>query len=289
MKVKMIVKIPNWLDKIIAWPIVIYRLYKYGYKFRRIRLTEGKYAKVSPCDFHWLNKYDWFAKSNSKNIYAVRINNENNGKPRLISMHREICNMPKGLVVDHKNRDTLDNYRENLRAVTISQNGFNRSKRTDASSKYFGVCFDKTNKQWCAFIRKDGKSKWLGRFSSEIEAARVYDATARKYRGEFAILNFPDEIFSFEYLRDNIRKAKKSKTSSKFIGVRYIKKNKIWGAQIKVAGKDIWLGRFTTELEAAKAYDSAARKYRGEKAVLNFPFIATENTEDTENLATKGH
>ena len=37
----------------------------------------------------------------------------------------------------------------------------------------------------------NGKKIWVGRFDNEIDAAKAYDETARKYHGEFARLNFP--------------------------------------------------------------------------------------------------
>jgi hypothetical protein len=60
------------------------------------------------------------------------------------------------------------------------------------------------------------------------------------------------------------------KTSSKFIGVHFDKWHKAWKCQINVNGKQRWLGYFRSEQEAAKVYDTAARKFNGEFAIFNF-------------------
>lgn len=59
--------------------------------------------------------------------------------------------------------------------------------------------------------------------------------------------------------------------SSKYKGVRYDRSRKIYRVWIRLNGKEVCLGRFKDEVEAAKAYDRAARKYHGEFARLNFP------------------
>ncbi len=81
--------------------------------------------------------------------------------------------------------------------------------------------------------------------------------------------------------RDNLRIAtkaqnacngrKRKNTSSRFIGVHFHKGRNMWAARIQHHKKDIWIGYFKSEVEAARAYDKAARKYHGEFARLNFP------------------
>jgi hypothetical protein len=102
-------------------------------------------------------------------------------------------NAPRGLLVDHRNTNGLDNRRSNLRLATYSQNNCNKAKRKNTSSRYVGVCFNKQLKRWGAYIKPQGKKIFLGYFDNEIDAAHAYDAAARKYHGEFARLNFPEE------------------------------------------------------------------------------------------------
>jgi len=66
------------------------------------------------------------------------------------------------------------------------------------------------------------------------------------------------------------RHVKKSGTTSQYKGVCYRHIPKRWKAYIKINRKQIHLGYFSTEKDAALAYDSAAKKYFGEYACLNF-------------------
>ena len=93
--------------------------------------------------------------------------------------------------VDHISGDRLDNRRLNLRVASSSQNKMNRRKANGKSSKFIGVCWDKSREQWMARIKIDGKPTHIGRFDSELEAAERRDDAAVELHGEFAKLNFP--------------------------------------------------------------------------------------------------
>ena len=105
-------------------------------------------------------------------------------------MHRLLMNFPSGMVIDHINRNGLDNRRANLRIVTNRQNCWNSSCGINVgSSKYKGVRWLARDRKWRSSIRHNGRKVSLGDFKDEISAARAYDAAAKRYRGEFAVLN----------------------------------------------------------------------------------------------------
>jgi hypothetical protein len=195
MRTKLTITIPVWLDMLFVWPVMVYRRRKYGYDFRRIYLGQGIFTIVEPEDYYRFNDFHWSAKIKGPSIYAVRFIGCKNGS-KIISLHREIANPAGKLLVDHRNGNTLDNRRDNLRLATQAQNAHNSRKRNIAcSSKFKGVSFHKSKyggKHWQAYISIAGRRIHLGIYMTELEAAKAYDAAARKYHGEFARLNFPN-------------------------------------------------------------------------------------------------
>jgi hypothetical protein len=184
--------IPVWLDRIIIRPILVYRRWRYGYSYRRIPVGEGSFAIVDPADYYWLNRLHWSVKRNRDCMYAVSFHNEPGCRAKIITMHREIMKPRKGILIDHKNRKTLDNRRENLRKATQSQNMQNRGKtKTKTTSRFIGVHKEKRCGHWVACITHHGKKMSLGSYIQEIDAARAYDKAAKKYRKNFARLNIP--------------------------------------------------------------------------------------------------
>jgi hypothetical protein len=92
--------------------------------------------------------------------------------------------------IDHKNGNTLDNTRGNLRECTNAQNHQNIPKNHNrpSTSKFKGVV-SRPKDKWEANIRANNKLLYLGTFSSEIDAALAYNDAAQRLHGDFAILN----------------------------------------------------------------------------------------------------
>jgi hypothetical protein len=115
-------------------------------------------------------------------------------KYEFYTYHRYVMMAEKGQIVDHINRNTYDNRRENLRFVTKAQNAYNTEKtRPDRiHSKFKGV--SKIGNSWrcCFTFNKKQLSKC---FQTEIEAAIYYNYLCEKNAPKYAIKNIIPDAF----------------------------------------------------------------------------------------------
>ncbi len=223
-------------------------------------------------DLELVSKYRWYLNrqisksSGDVSFYAVtNIRTERGGNQRSLKMHRLILGLDFGdsRWADHKNHDTLDNRRKNLRPCSPSENAGNRNKMGGTSSKYKGVSFNLKNKNFVSQIVVDGKSVHLGHFKTQKEAAIQYDKAAFSAHREFASLNFPEVDYSkYDFDIENFPTPGREKKSSKFTGVSWDRKNKKWETCLRVDRKLIHLGRFKEEGAAAKAYNDYVTRHK---------------------------
>ena len=159
---------------------------------KEITLTNGAVTLVDNRDYAWLSQWKWSTSVSGTRFYA---SGQMGGEKRK-RMHRIILNAPKGMEVDHINGRTLDNRRCNLRICSRQENSRNSSVNYNSASGYKGVTrrLDRDHDTWQARITLDGKGIYLGEFTCKVEAAKAYDRKAKELHGEFARLNFPEEV-----------------------------------------------------------------------------------------------
>ncbi len=125
-------------------------------------------------DIEKVSKYRW----GYGNGYAhAKVDGE------LTTMHKLLLDAE---VVDHEDRDKLNNRRGNLREADKSKNSMNIGIRNNNASGFTGVGFMKKLNKWRAYIKIDGKDKHLGSFENIDDAVRARLKAEKELFGEFA-------------------------------------------------------------------------------------------------------
>lgn len=159
---------------------------------KEIKLNNNLVAFVSDEDYEWLSQWKWYGLRYKHTTYAVRTEYKKDSENRRIFkrvwMHRLILNLTdRKIQGDHKDRNGLNNQRDNLRVATQSQNNANRNK--NSSSQYLGISYYKKRKAWRVSIRTPHGHRHSNDIKNETEAALLYNKWATEIHGEFANLN----------------------------------------------------------------------------------------------------
>lgn len=156
---------------------------------KTIPLTNGYKAIVNSSDYRWLSKINWHARvahtsrSGKKAIYAAN-NSGEGGNSKDIYMHRLITGAKRGQIVDHIDRNGLNNTRRNLRLLNKRTiNGLN-SSCSHSSSGFRGVHWHEAMNKWRARVHISGKEIVLGYFNSPKKASEAYACYVKNWISE---------------------------------------------------------------------------------------------------------
>lgn len=163
---------------------------------KRIALTRGKTAVVDDADYRFVSGFKWRAMpANNGRSWEGATWYAGTGRNTRM-MHRIIMKAPKGVQVDHRNRDGLDNRRRNLRLATRGQQRANSGRsKPPGGSRFKGVSWWKGHghdAMWRARLQKDGKV-YIRYSTNEEEAAEMYNKMAAAHFGSYAKLNVVKE------------------------------------------------------------------------------------------------
>jgi hypothetical protein len=150
-----------------------------------IPLTQGQVAFVSEDDYPYLSPIKWYAHETRKDQFYARGRCEG----KRVYMHAlisERAGHPPNKDVDHRNGNTLDNRRCNLRPATHQENMRNMRRTVTSASGVRGVHRNKD--RWIARLTVDGKGLCFGTYDTIAEAAAARRKAEREYFGEFAAL-----------------------------------------------------------------------------------------------------
>ncbi|KXZ47075.1 hypothetical protein GPECTOR_38g312 [Gonium pectorale] len=156
-----------------------------------------------------------------------------------------------------------------------------RAPGTRVTSQYKGVSWNSACSKWVAVLwdRELKRARHIGSYESEEDAARAYDKEALRMLGPEAGLNFRESAADYlaEIGADGVPEGthNSNKGSSQYRGVSWHERSQRWEVRVWGGGKQHFIGSFTEEVEAARAYDRAVLRLRGQDARsrsrMNFP------------------
>lgn len=137
-------------------------------------------------DYEWISTLTGWFINNSGYAQLHKSARVTKNKPRMFSalMHRLVMFARAGQILDHKDRNRLNNQKSNLRFCTRSQNAYNSKKSRNTIRKY--KCVSKHKSGWIAML----EGRYLGKFDTEHLAALMVDFWMLERRKEFANTNF---------------------------------------------------------------------------------------------------
>ena len=131
-------------------------------------------------DIEKVQQYKWHLHYRKRDKRFDVCSNQYETRKYLI-LPRYLMNCPDNMTIDHINRDTMDNRKNNLRICSIFSNNLNKGNN---KSGCVGVCWDKRKKKWHVMF----KEKNLGRYDTFEEAVKVRKQAEKEYLEKITLM-----------------------------------------------------------------------------------------------------
>lgn len=162
---------------------------------KKIPLNKGRFAIVDDEDYPYLSRFHWYALGGVFGVSVVRLFSVDK-KTLHVPMWKFLIPSQNNKQCIHRNKDPLDNRKENLAVVSLdTKNHFSNKKKIGRygkpTSKYKGVSFSSTyagKKKWLSYIARDGRV-FTKHHMTEKEAALEYNRRAFELYGGVAFQN----------------------------------------------------------------------------------------------------
>ena len=162
-------------------------LYGVGYTFK----NEEFYFDLE--DYDLIKDYCWHISKTTGYVYSSV------GKNSKIAIHQLIMDTYlKDVIIDHINKNKIDNRKNNLRIASNRDNSINSSLRSDNTSGITGVSLIKRSGMFLSYYHKDGNMIRIGRFKNKTDAIVARLNAELEYYGEFAPQKHLFEIYGIK-------------------------------------------------------------------------------------------
>ncbi len=165
---------------------------------KKIRIDKDHTIIVDDADFDQVSAHKWYIgrrkDPKTGKIFPTVQRGINKGKHviEIIGLGRFLMDAPTGKQVIWINGNPLDFRRKNMMIGDGKQKAIHTKKRIGTTSKYKGVSKNAESGRFQARITIDGKTRSLGYFANEVDAAIARDTAAKELLGPLAYLNFPE-------------------------------------------------------------------------------------------------
>lgn len=165
-------------------------------------LQDGSVTTFDASEVEWVSQKRWYHSTNVNNPHAQYVaatgrHYRQDGQRYTLYLHRFIMGKYTdidGALIDHIDRNPLNNTKANLRVANTQLNQLNKRAYGATGNGLLGVYKTVNGKRWRTTLKWDGKTHYIGTYDTPTEAAEAFDRKSVALRGHLITsgsMNYP--------------------------------------------------------------------------------------------------